>query len=459
MSKDISPFFRKLFNLREGAEDKATIIENVKDDADFSSARFWTLVCAIVVASVGLNINSVPVVIGAMLISPLTGPIVSLGLALSINDWGLMRRSLRNLLTLITISIVISTLYFALSPIDNAQSELLARIKPTIFDVLIAIFGGVAGFIGISRARHSNIIPGVAIATAIMPPLCTVGYGIGTLQPQFIFGAFYLFLINCIFICLSALVVASYMKLPKRDYPEPEKKLRVKRIITLIILVIVSPAIYLAFTFVDQNNFYLNAENFLQTTFTNNGHVIIYQNLKYESNQNTIEVAFLSDHFSDSEIADFEARLPNFNLKKTKLIIRQNGYSLTEEDWQEALSNIRSTTEATKVFDAKLASELEKKRNPNQLLTELQALNPNIASVSIGTLETSESNPGDNKKTTNIIFVYTGEKSKVLGKDEAGRISDWLRVRLEDPSLIVHFNPLTQREMLGGSGEILKVRE
>lgn len=443
MSKDLAPFFRKLFNLREGAEDKATIIENVKDDADFSSTRFWTLVCAIVVASVGLNINSIPVVIGAMLISPLMGPIVSIGLALSINDWGLMRRSLRNLLLLTTISIVISSVYFALSPITNAGSELLSRIQPTIFDVLIAIFGGFAGFIGVSRDRYNNIIPGVAIATAIMPPLCTVGYGIGTWQPKFIFGAFYLFLINLIFICLTALIVASYMKLPKRDYPEEGKKLKVKRIITVIIFIIVSPAIYFAFTFVDQNNFYLNAENFLKTTFTNNGNVIIYKNLSYGPKGSLIEVAFLADHFTAEQISGFESQIPNFHLKKTKLIIRQNGYALSETEWQEAMTRIKNNGEANKVFDARLAFELDKKRNPSQLVIEMQALNPDITKVSIGNIQSSDFTSATNQPTT-LVFIYSKSPS-LITKNEKTRITNWLKIRLEDEALEVHFNPLTER--------------
>jgi uncharacterized hydrophobic protein (TIGR00271 family) len=192
MTQTLKDLFRQLLNLREGAEDKREIIENIKDDSNISSARFWVLVFAIGICSVGLNINSIPVVIGAMLISPLMGPIVSMGMALAIYDWGLMRRSFRNLLILTTISIVVSALYFALSPISNAQSELLARTTPTIFDVLIAIFGGLAGFIGLSRAKQNNIVPGVAIATAIMPPLCTVGYGLATAQWQFVYGAFYI---------------------------------------------------------------------------------------------------------------------------------------------------------------------------------------------------------------------------------------------------------------------------
>ncbi len=434
------PSLKKLFDLREGAEDKNTIIENVKDDSDFSSARFWTLVSAIVVASIGLNINSIPVVIGAMLISPLTGPIVSIGLALAIYDWGLMRRSLRNLFILVAISIFISTLYFALSPITNAQSELLSRIQPTIFDVLIAVFGGIAGFIGISRSsRHNNVIPGVAIATAIMPPLCTVGYGIATFQLKFIFGAFFLFLINCIFICLSALVVASYMELPKKDYPDEKRRARVKRIISVIIFIIVVPAIYLAYTFVSQNNFYLNADKFIKATFEDRGQIVIYKNIKYHSPGNIIELAFLSDVFSEEQIAEFQARLLDFKLDKTTLIVRQNSYALSQEEWQEALSGVQNGIESTNVLEAKLEAERNKGRNPDRLLNELRTLNPKVTKISLGVLNTS-SEIQINETQNTIVFVHSDIENP-LGLAEANSVSNWLKSRLEDDNLIIHFNP------------------
>jgi len=161
--------------------------------------------------------------------------------------------------------------------------------------VIIAVFGGLAGFIGVSRAKYNNVIPGVAIATALMPPLCTVGYGIGTMQIQFVYGAFYLFLINSIFICLSAFLVASYLKLPKREYPDfGNRRSALKRIITAIILVIIMPAAYTAYTFVQQNNFNQHADTFIQRVFVEEGHVVIYKNINYSPTDAKIELAFFS---------------------------------------------------------------------------------------------------------------------------------------------------------------------
>ncbi len=441
MTKSVQQFFKKLFDLREGAEDRRTIIDNIKDDSDVSSARVWVLIFAIGACSVGLNINSIPVIIGAMLISPLMGPIVSLGMSLAIYDWGLMRRSFRNLLLLTAISITVSTIYFALSPISNAQSELLARTSPTIFDVLIAVFGGMAGFIGISRARHGNIIPGVAIATAIMPPLCTVGYGIATLQWNFVYGAFYLFLINCIFICLSALVVSRYLKLPKREYPDLVHRKRVNHFITIIIVIIVSPAAYLAYTFVGQNNFNQNAELYIRDVFEAQGYVVIHRDVAYSRTDSRIEVAFLAKRFSDIEIAAFADRLPEFGLDNTSLNIRQNSFALTEEEWTTALNEIRGDEDKVSALEARLEAEQQSFESPARLLGEARAINRLVQNIAIGTIESGTAEASAQNQT--IVLLYTDATAVPLTISEADGFKLWLQTRLgaEDLLLIVSPQP------------------
>jgi len=439
MTKPLQQFFKQLLNLREGAEDKHTIIENIKDDSDFSSARFWVLVFAIGACSVGLNINSIPVIIGAMLISPLMGPIVSMGMSLAIYDWGLMRRSFKNLLLLTAISIIISAIYFALSPISNAQSELLARTSPTIFDVLIAIFGGLAGFIGLSRAKSGNIVPGVAIATAIMPPLCTVGYGIATLQPTFIYGAFYLFLINCIFICLSALVVARYLKLPKREYPDAAHKRKVNRFITVIIVVITSPAIYLAYTFVDQNNFNQNAEQYIARVFEDAGYVIIHKDINYSRTDSSIEVAFLAERVTNAQIDSFAARLPDFNLINTELIVRQNAFSLSEAEWTAVLNDLQNDDEKVIALENRLESEQRSFKSPIRLLQEAKAINPIVQNIAVGAIQYGASDSLDTDQT--VVLLYTDTNQEALSLSEADGFKLWLQTRLDTQNLLLIVSP------------------
>lgn len=439
MPQQIASFTKKLLDLREGSEEKETIIENIKDDADFSSARLWTLVFAIGAASVGLNINSIPIIIGAMLISPLMGPIVSIGLALSIYDWGLMRRSFRNLVILTIISITISAIYFTISPISNAHSELLARIQPTIFDVLVAIFGGMAGFIGISRARYNNVIPGVAIATALMPALCTVGYGIGTLQPKFIFGAFYLFLINCIFICLSSLVVAKYLKLPKREYPDEAQKKKVNRIISAIIIIIVTPAVYLAYTFVSQNNFNQRADDFIKAVFEDRGYVVIYKNVDYSAGNKKIELAFLAARFSEEQIKEFEARLSDFNLQGTEISIRQNNFTLSEEEWQSVRSELEGDDEKVKALESRLESERLLFESPERLLEEAKAINDKVENIAMGPLYYGILTQ-DSLNYPRVVLVYS-RNDNPLTSEEADVINNWLKTRLENDEIVTYFDP------------------
>ncbi len=436
MPKNLRGFLRKLVDLREGAEDKKTIVENVKDESDFTAVRFWILVSAVLVASVGLNMNSVPVIIGAMLISPLMGPIVSMGVALSTYDWGLMRRSLRNFIILTAIGVVMSTIYFALSPINNAQSELLARTQPTIFDILIAIFGGVAGFIAVSRARGGGtVIPGVAIATALMPPLCTIGYGIGTLQAKFFLGASYLYLINSIFICLAVLVVAGYMKLPKRDYPDAEQKKKVNRVISAVIIVMVLPALYFAYTFVQQNNFNQNANKYIAQEFEAAGHVVIYRDISQRENK--IELAVLGQRFTESDIAVFNAKLPQYDLDSVNLVLRQDEFSLSEEEWEQILLQVQSDDEKIATLEARAASERASFMSPSKILEEAKTINSLVSDIAVGMLNYGSL---ENEITgpRQVVTVYTSEP---LSNDAAEQLRSWLRTRLQEDQLAFYFIP------------------
>ena len=201
-------FLRDRFDLGEDSALQDEVVDNICRGVDFRGTNLWVLIFATFVASLGLNVNSTAVIIGAMLISPLMGPIMGMGLSVGINDFDLLKRSVRNFGFMVLVSILTSTLYFVVSPLSGAQSELLARTVPTTYDVLIAFFGGLAGIVAQSRRdRTSTVIPGVAIATALMPPLCTAGYGLATLQLNYFLGAFYLFFINTVFIALATVFV------------------------------------------------------------------------------------------------------------------------------------------------------------------------------------------------------------------------------------------------------------
>ncbi|GAA6772189.1 hypothetical protein AAGS39_29410 [Flavobacterium sp. CGRL2] len=244
-----------LLNLHEGEDDRAKTLEAVKKNITFKGANLWILACAIIVASVGLNVNSTAVIIGAMLISPLMGPIVGAGFALGIYDFSLLKKSLNNLLTATAVSLAVSALYFYMSPFKDVQSELLARTAPNIYDILIAFFGGLVGVIAVTRSEKGNPIPGVAIATALMPPLCTAGYGLATGQWKFFLGAFYLYSINCVFIGIATFLIIKYLNYPPVKQIDETHQKRVRYIIAFLITVMLVPSSYLAYSLYREQQF------------------------------------------------------------------------------------------------------------------------------------------------------------------------------------------------------------
>ena len=225
------------FSLSEDSARQEETVDMICRGVEFRGTNLWVLIFATMIASLGLNVNSAAVIIGAMLVSPLMGPIMGVGLSLGINDFDLLKKSLRNFSLMVVVAIATSTLYFFISPLGTARSELLARTVPTTYDVLIAFFGGLAGIVAQSRKdRNSTVIPGVAIATALMPPLCTAGFGLATGQFKFFIGAFYLFFINTVFIALATYMVVRMLKYHKKKFLDPARERYVKRIMLLITL-------------------------------------------------------------------------------------------------------------------------------------------------------------------------------------------------------------------------------
>jgi len=235
---------RVYFNIRPDLEEKQEIVEEITRGISFRGANLWILITAIFIASLGLNVNSTAVIIGAMLISPLMGPIIGMGLAVGINDLELLKRAATNFSVATLISVLTATIYFLISPLGEAQSELLARTSPTLYDVLIAFFGGAAGIIALSTrgGKSGNVLPGVAIATALMPPLCTAGYGIASGNLFFFLGAFYLFFINTVFISLATTIGVRMMKFPPHSFLSTDKAKKARHILTGVIIATTAPA-------------------------------------------------------------------------------------------------------------------------------------------------------------------------------------------------------------------------
>ncbi len=315
--------FKYRFNLDDDKAAESEIIEGIKKGVEFKGANLWTLIFAILIASIGLNVNSTAVIIGAMLISPLMGPIMGVGLGAGIFDFNLIKLALKNLAIASLIGLLTSTIYFLISPLHYAQSELLARTSPTIWDVLIAFCGGLAGIVASSRKKYNNVIPGVAIATALMPPLCTAGFGIATAQWSFFFGAFYLFIINSVFISISTFLIVKFLKFKPVSYVDNETNIKVQRWIGIIAVLTIIPSVYLAYHFVKNEIFKQNVTQLINNEIVTNGLTVI--NKKVNPDKKEIVITILDNTKIDSLQQILELKKDKYDLLGTKLLIKSSG--------------------------------------------------------------------------------------------------------------------------------------
>jgi len=309
-------FFKSLMAIEE--TDYEATEKSIISDMVFKGHKSWILIFSILIASIGLNANSTAVIIGAMLISPLMGPIVASGLSVGINDFDLLKRALKNFLIAFIISLLTSTIYFKISPLKDVTSELLGRTTPTILDVFIAFFGGFAGIIAGSRQEKSNVIPGVAIATALMPPLCTAGYGLATWQMKFFFGAVYLFFINSVFISLATFITVKIMKFPKKHLINKEREKRVSRIITLIAVLFIIPSLFLFFKVIRESRFKTNVGLFVKNEVKSPNSQVVNSTYEFNDSIAVINLYFIGRPVSDSSINQWVLHLDEYGLVSKK---------------------------------------------------------------------------------------------------------------------------------------------
>ena len=335
--------------------------EKLYDDLHVRLRDTVILMCAIFIASIGLNMNSTAVIIGAMLISPLMTPIVGLGFGLAIFDTRLIKQSLEVLFTQVLVSLLVSTLYFWISPLSYASSELIARTSPTIWDVLIAIAGGIAGFIGSRKKEANNIVPGVAIATALMPPICTAGYGLANGNVRFLFGALYLFLINCVFIMLINIVGTRIFmrKSPLSSFNELNIKMKIGLISLIVLLVL--PASYSAVTLTMDQARKEGIKQFVGKEFAN--HTIINQ--VYKSSNNELVLTVVGDPISEEELETIRQKQASYGIQSVQLKVNQvhNSTKLDSETTKEFYENI----------DKYIDQKLSEKDSQDDIVKEIEA--------------------------------------------------------------------------------------
>lgn len=443
-------YLQDRLSLEDDKADETETIEYIRKGVQFKGTNLWILIFAILIASVGLNVNSTAVIIGAMLISPLMGPIMGIGLGVGINDFQLIKRGLKNLSIAVGISVVTSALYFLLSPLKDAQSELLTRTTPTIYDVLIAFFGGLTGIVAGSRAEKSNAIPGVAIATALMPPLCTAGYGLATFNLYYFFGAFYLFFINSVLISVSTYLIVRYMRYKKVEYVDPERERKVKMSIYGFVLFTILPSIYLAVGVVNQSLFYRRATDFISKELEFTGTEIINQKIDYKRDSSVIEVTFFGEYVDERMLNEARKKIKSYHMKNTHLLVNQ-GYFRGADDDMALVEKINVNVKQGIIEDLYRRNErmLEDKNQQiafleNELirykLTDLPV--KNIAEelkVQHSEVEQFSLNrnvvlrPGTDKSDT-LLLAYVKFNRKPPQK-EINRMYDWLKLRTQADSL------------------------
>ncbi len=414
--------FVDYFKFSHEAEEYSLISETIEKGVVFTGTNLLVLVFAILVASVGLNVNSTAVIIGAMLISPLMGPIMGAGLGLGTYNLPLLKLSLKNLAFSVLVSLGASTFYFLITPLNQAHSELFARTSPNIYDVLIAFFGGLAGITAITSKQKGNALQGAAIATALMPPLCTAGYGIATLQGQFFFGAFYLFIINSVFICLATYLAVQFLDLPKTELGfdlKVQKNLR--RLVLGVVVLTLIPSIYLGYRLSKQENFNLKAQKFVDVEFGSlDDSYVLKSEFKYSENE--IFVVLGGKELSSENLYDLKKRLPVYGLEGAELTIKTT-LSLQNKDGNERLSLLSNEISYKNSQIYQLQKKLDSISDGQHLLRsiseEFLTLFPQVQDVYL-----------TKQQFDSVSVALVALNSNGLSANDAQKITDWLKIRL-----------------------------
>lgn len=423
------------FSLSEDRDSETEIVTSLRKGVEFQGVNAWLLVFAVFIASIGLNVDSTAVVIGAMLISPLMGPIMGIGLAVGTYDFHLLKRSFVNLTFMVAVSLATSTLYFKLSPISAASSELLARTTPTIWDVAIAFIGGLAGIVAGSSRHKGNAIPGVAIATALMPPLCTAGYGIASGQWEYFVGAFYLFFINAVMIGISTSLTVRLLDFHYVQQPDKRRQKSVKRIVGLVVLLTVLPSIWLGYRIVEKNLLESRLRLFMEKELNFADNQPILRRVELHPRQSAV-ILLVGETLPQDSIAYRLARRSLYKLDQVDLHIRQNSGSLFQDS---LMLQKRQTGDLLKFKEQQilklerqldsLTQRLSNQELPTGLLPELKALDPRILSIGLAPMYSQSG-----AKTTIVPTLYI-ECDTLPTATVRSNLNSFVKTRLDNTQL------------------------
>ena len=430
------------FNVLPDKEDEQETIHQISSGVVFHGANLWVLIFAIFIASLGLNVNSTAVIIGAMLISPLMGPIIGMGLAVGINDFALLKRAFKNYAVATVISVITATIYFALTPLNEAQSELLARTSPTLYDVLIALCGGAAGILAMATKGKGNVIPGVAIATALMPPLCTAGYGLAMGNLYYFFGAFYLFFINTVFICLATFLGVRMMKFERKHHDNHETLVRVRRYILAVVIVTMVPAVFMTVVIIRKSFFENNVRKFVKNELVFKGTQIISTDINKKSK--VLSVVAVGKEIENKERDNAQIKMANYGLDGYTITIYQGTQSDSVLRLNNKLTDIASSNKANtqtmleqsariRQLETQLYSYTRYGQSVNDINSEMKVLFPSYYGLGLSRTAEASADSGAVKEYVLAVVKVRGRQVNA----ETNRLQRWLGERLKADSIKV----------------------
>ncbi|MBO5763994.1 MAG: DUF389 domain-containing protein [Bacteroidales bacterium] len=438
-----SEYIKRIINPARDV-DKTAAQNYIYSNVQFRGANVWILFFAVIIASVGLNVNSIPVIIGAMLISPLMGPIMGIGMALGINDMAFLRKSLRNLCVMTIVSIVASTLFFAVTPLSlDEPTELLARTNPTIYDVFIALFGGFAVIVEVCRKERGTAIAGAAIATALMPPLCTVGYGIANANFTYFIGALYLYFINSVFIILATFLIVRVLKFPFVNIADPLKRKKVHHAITAFIIILIIPSIYSAIIVIQETRFNQVAKSFVaENKYLENSYINDYKAIHRAHKPSIISISIAGEKLSQADISKLNRSMSEHGLSPEQLEIQHNviftnnnsgaaGKQVVESLLQQNEREVQRREDEIKKLEQELKQFHNKEFPYKQIAKELLAQYPTLVSMTLARGEnidaTDEITYAPKQERVVAVLSFAGK----INEDQLKRLKEWLAIRLD----------------------------
>ena len=437
------------FNISEDLESQAEVEASIRSGVSFKGSQLLTLIFAIFSASLGLNTDSIPVIIGAMLISPLMGPIIGMGLGIGIQDYELLKRGLKNIIAAVLGSLLTSALYFLISPQYEGASQLLARTSPSIYDVFVALFGGAAGILSIAAKNKGQVLPGVAIATSLMPPLCTAGYGLATWQMHFFFGALYLFFTNMVFILVATWLGVKMFRFKCVVYQNADRAKRVKYIVYSVVGATICVSTYLTVIMLQKNIFLDKAQYFVENEMVFPNTQVLNHKETFERGKRIIDVTLIGEALpKDSLQLAMMNKLDSVGLGGTTLNIRQ-GFSVTSnsnsgddyksndkfyELMQNEIANKQSVIDSLRML---LAVHNQYSKESVSVSPEIKVLFPSIKDIALSQIVAAsvETFASD---TVNMIFVNSPSG---LTASERNKLIQYMEVRLGKKNIHLTVNP------------------